>query len=1131
MRKILLTFALGLMVALGAQAATIDLSTAADKTQVKANNGDIITGTTAGAGLVIAADATVTLDNVSINDAHTWTNYIAVKCEGNATIILKGTNVIKSYDAIHAAIYVPEGYTLTIQEDPDNLGSSLEARGTTRISDSKWGGPGLGGVSSAGSSVDAKGGNIVIKSGIIEAYGAGQAAGIGAGAKYAEGLSASFGTITIEGGNVRAHATKNAAAIGGGNESTVGKITITGGKVRALGEAPNSTGIGSGAGGKSGSISISATPNVPIDILANSISSKPGPIGQRYDAEGGALWLDGIFQDYDITETVWVYDGTYDIKRLPCKWNLSLVTGEATCMGYNTDDYNETELAEYSNLTLPEEIKESAAFGGTEKTFTVARIGKNAFKNSTILTKMTLPATIREIEETSFDGCSPLLPVVTFRDGINFDVDVINRKATVIAKDKSALYTGTVVIPENIITDFTVTAIEENAFKGNRMTSITLPATLKHIGESAFWGSEYLTSLFIPKSVTSMDDNIIFDCKKMETVTVEEGNVNFYSTDGVLFLKQPTVMLLAYPLGKKATEYTVPDGVKGIAPYAFENCTNLQKVNFPDGLTSIGKEAFTGCSNLISVAIPEGVSVISQAAFDDCSALQSIVLPSTTTQLQNQAFSGSANVEYVVCKATTPPALAMNSFSTALAGKPLFVPTTAITAYQGQDVWKDFEILSIDVYEKKMELLEVYRQLNALEQEGVGVITDEEFITLEYAIMNAGQAYTNYKTVSELETAILSANSALTSQTSYLLKTAKEHAEALKADLVLLQGAANEIKAADLATTIGQHAGAITLAIKDPTTLPKVRDAYVKGQENFGKDRDALVIAARAAFKAQLDALLTDEEKTKKEYTDIIDGYKAQVDNLKWDNDQTTEININSLKVTAGVIYTKAQNDVKAQREKDTPLTLEEICDFTAQTDGYNQYKYTWTYAEKWTVFGGHNNNKAWTHARFGAQSKNLADANPSYVQNKNEFIFDVQLIEVSFAEGSLSKSGMSVEEWGVKVYKDKDCKEADLLYTVKGKNDAIQKDKATVAQLVPEGSNLWLAGYGFQVYWKVANTTTTNGVVYVEKIKFSNQGPATALDQISQEPKANSQKLIKDGQIFILHGDKIYTITGQEIR
>ena len=40
-----------------------------------------------------------------------------------------------------------------------------------------------------------------------------------------------------------------------------------------------------------------------------------------------------------------------------------------------------------------------------------------------------------------------------------------------------------------------------------------------------------------------------------------------------------------------------------------------------------------------------------------------------------------------------------------------------------------------------------------------------------------------------------------------------------------------------------------------------------------------------------------------------------------------------------------------------------------------------------------------------------------------------------------------------------------------------------------------------------------------------------TALDQTSQEPIANSQKLLINGQIFILRGDKTYTVDGREVK
>ena len=68
---------------------------------------------------------------------------------------------------------------------------------------------------------------------------------------------------------------------------------------------------------------------------------------------------------------------------------------------------------------------------------------------------------------------------------------------------------------------------------------------------------------------------------------------------------------------------------------------------------------------------------------------------------------------------------------------------------------------------------------------------------------------------------------------------------------------------------------------------------------------------------------------------------------------------------------------------------------------------------------------------------------------------------------------------------------------------------------------------YTYTVIAKKSDDT----VVYEETIPFKTQSTSTAIDQISQEPIANSQKLIKDGQLFILRGDKVYTLTGQEIR
>ena len=54
--------------------------------------------------------------------------------------------------------------------------------------------------------------------------------------------------------------------------------------------------------------------------------------------------------------------------------------------------------------------------------------------------------------------------------------------------------------------------------------------------------------------------------------------------------------------------------------------------------------------------------------------------------------------------------------------------------------------------------------------------------------------------------------------------------------------------------------------------------------------------------------------------------------------------------------------------------------------------------------------------------------------------------------------------------------------------------------------------------------------ITFLNKIKAA-KAAATALDQTSQEPKANCQKLIEDGQLLILRDGKVYTVTGAEVR
>ena len=68
----------------------------------------------------------------------------------------------------------------------------------------------------------------------------------------------------------------------------------------------------------------------------------------------------------------------------------------------------------------------------------------------------------------------------------------------------------------------------------------------------------------------------------------------------------------------KLTSVTIPDSVKRIGDYAFDECTSLTSVTIPNSVTTIGTAVFSDCTRLASVTIPNSVTTIGREAFRSC---------------------------------------------------------------------------------------------------------------------------------------------------------------------------------------------------------------------------------------------------------------------------------------------------------------------------------------------------------------------------------------------------------------------------------------------------------------------------------------------------------------------------------
>lgn len=185
---------------------------------------------------------------------------------------------------------------------------------------------------------------------------------------------------------------------------------------------------------------------------------------------------------------------------------------------------------------------------------------------------------------------------------------------------------ATIVIPSTANdgkTTYNVTSIGDRAFSASYSggaTEVTIPSSVKRIGNQAFFGS---TSKFFLKTLNLSEG--------LEYI----GESAFY--------------------GNGIEHLTIPASVDTIAKSAFLYSPNLQTINFSEGLKYIGKGAFTSGTFayntnkvLKKVTLPSTVEFIGDEAFLNNAALESINLPKALTSLGECVIGGTVVKDLII---------------------------------------------------------------------------------------------------------------------------------------------------------------------------------------------------------------------------------------------------------------------------------------------------------------------------------------------------------------------------------------------------------------------------------------------------------------------------------------------------
>ena len=393
-----------------------------------------------------------------------------------------------------------------------------------------------------------------------------------------------------------------------------------------------------------------------------------------------------------------------------------LIDGTLTISGYyDMTDYSETNKAPWAGLNVTKIVVENISTIGnyafadlsevTEITLstTVYEIGDYAFKNCAGLKSIEIPDSLELgiISEGMFYGCTSL-ETIKLPDNIqkieNYTfANCKSLRSFIVPKDVTQISEGTFLNCEslsNIILGDEITSIGNSAFIGCNLTEIQLPSGIESIGEDAFARNKF-TEIIIPSGVSKLGAGAFSGCELLQSISVEENNNNFSASNGVLYDKAGTTLMLC-PGGKEGS-YTLPRRTTEIAESAFEGCKKITELILPSGLTTIGSKAFSGM-NLTTVELPAELANLSPDAFAYCYKLTEI-----TVDEENTVFAAADGVlcdknkeKVIVC----PPGLE----KIVLSEKIKSIEAGAITAGEKE------QVIDLPFYLEKIALSDDFKE-------------------------------------------------------------------------------------------------------------------------------------------------------------------------------------------------------------------------------------------------------------------------------------------------------------------------------------------------------------------------------------------------------------------------------------
>lgn len=272
----------------------------------------------------------------------------------------------------------------------------------------------------------------------------------------------------------------------------------------------------------------------------------------------------------------------------------------------------------------------------------VTSIGNFAFERCSNITSVTIPNTVTRIGYASFEYCQNLTSITIPSSVTSIEDWAFSQCRRLNAVHISDL-TAWLNISFGNISSNPLERAHHLYLDGTEVTNLIIPNNIDSIKPYAFSGCSSLTSITIPSNVVSIGAGAFNLCTGLNAVHISDLTAwlgIFYGGGGANPLESAHHLYLN---NTEITSLTIPNGITSIGNYTFSGYSSLQSIELPNALENIGEYAFSRCSGLTNITIPASVQSIGRYAFTN-NLNSATMLAEHPCTLGEHAFPYSANI-------------------------------------------------------------------------------------------------------------------------------------------------------------------------------------------------------------------------------------------------------------------------------------------------------------------------------------------------------------------------------------------------------------------------------------------------------------------------------------------------------